>query len=355
MNWLESHLMKGMSMPTDELTDITPGYDGSIASLLEQCEEDWGDPELNRKSLVPYGIAPIDKALYGIDTTVGELILVLGPEKQRKTTFVMNVVCNVMTARNLESKPTTVIDSLESGMRPKKYRDALISIMATKHLMAEGHVCRPQCPVCRTPGCLEMQITPKFLKYNTRTAVQQHAIQHAIREMSTWPLFIYGANPRQGNTRNLQESIRSKQSRWRKLVRAAGAKLFVIDHVQQFEFDQDTTDYEKQLRGVSAVSDVVAQENVACMMLSQISLGSLKRDKIGASGGQKAAQEANVVFSTRYEQNSGVVKITIEEAREVGAFHVMQPLEEESGTFFGTPTVGYAPIAQQEEKQGHLV
>lgn len=349
---MTENLYHGNQAPS--LTDITPGYDGSIASLLDQCEADWGDPEINRKSLVPYGILPLDKALYGIDTTNGELILVIGKEKQRKTTFVMNVVCNVLTAKNLTNKPVTVIDSLESGMRPKKYRDALISIMATRHLMAEGHVCRPYCPVCKAPVCVEMEITPKFLKYNTRTAVQQHAIQHAMRVMSEWPLFIYGANPRQGNTRNLQESIKSKQSRWRKLVQQAGAKLFVIDHVQQFEFSEDTTDYEKQLRGVSAVSDVVAQENIACIMLSQVSLGSLKGGgKMGAAGGSKAAQEANVVFSTAYEQNSGVVKITIEEAREVGAFHVLQPLEEESGTFYGTPTTGF--ITVKEEKQGQLV
>jgi len=322
----------------------TPNYDPSIQALLASCEQDWGNPVDNRKNLVPYGIQPFDLALYGLDTINGELNLILGKEKNRKTTFVENVVINYMLLMRKKglTPPFTVIDTLESGMHPKRYRDTLIANVATRVLLERGHTLRSSCPVCNAPNCREFGLSPEFLRYNTRTSEQNIAINTAMALLLDFPLYIYGANPQQGDTRNLASASTGKTSRWRWLVEEKGAKVFVIDHVQQYQFSQETSDYEKQLRAVGAIGDLVAQEYVVALLLSQVSLTSVRdaksmNGKIGASGGQKAAQEANVVFSTTYSPGSGSMRIGVEESRKSPTFSISQPLEDVSGAFYGEP------------------
>ena len=319
-------------------------YDPRIQSLLAQCDDDWGDPTKNRENLIPYGILPIDKALYGIDP-FGEIIVIQGEEKNRKTTFLANVVCNIMTREQLKVKPVINIDSLESGMRPQKYRDTLISIMATRYLISQSHQPRTFCHACGTEVCRHIGISPKFLRYMTRTEEQKEAIEWAKAEMDKWPLLIHGASLKQGNTRSLQgatKGSKDKQARWLRLVEVFGMQILVVDHVQQYAFSDEPTDYEKQIRAVSALADFSTQHGNVVMALSQVSLTSVReiknnggQGKLVAAGGAKAAQEANTVFSTSYKPDSGVMKIKIEESRDAGSFPVWQRVEDVSGCFYG--------------------
>ena len=317
-------------------------YDPTIQALLAQCDTDWGDPMKNRETLIPYGIKPIDMALYGIDGS-GELIIVQGEEKNRKTTFLINVIINFMTWPKLKQKPVTNIDTLESGMRPGKYRDTIISNLATRFLMEQGHRAHTRCPACDDTTCRELGIHPKFLKYNTRTRAQQEAIGYAKAVMDTWPLLIHGASIKQGNTRNLHEAavgIKNQQARWHRLIEEYGLQILVIDHGQQYAFADEPTDYEKQIRAVSAAGDFVSQYGVACFFLSQVSLTSVREvkqsgGKLIAAGGTKATQEGNTVFSVKYKSGSGVAKLQIEESRDAGTFSVWQRLEDASGAFYG--------------------
>lgn len=315
---------------------ITPEYSPAIKDLLDQCDKDWGKPEDNKKVLLPYGIEPLDRLLYGLDRQYGEVVLIMGQEKNRKTTFVLNVIANFMTDSRVQIKPFTVIDSLESGNPPKKVRDLLISIVATRHLFSEGHLYDRNCPVCDTSVCRELGITPKFLRFKTRSKTQVHAIEYAIETMKQWPLYIYGANPKQGDTRSLNRSVKT---RWKQLIDEYGAEVFMTDHVQQYSYTDEVTDYEKQKRAVAAVADVVAQEQVVALMLSQVSLTSVREHrsggKLGALGGNKAAAEANTILSTKYEDMGGEMIVKIEDAREAPRLMTWQPLEDRSGSFYG--------------------
>lgn len=340
-------------------------YDPSIQALLEQTEEDWGDPMINRTMLVPYGISAFDKFLYGIDTYNGELILVIGQEKQRKTTFAINIVINYMTAESLVEKPVTIIDTLESGMHPSRYRDQMLANLASRYLInEEDHYPWGRCPICQEEPCKALKLTPEFLRYNSRSRTQKDALDYAMDEMNSWPLYIFGANPYQGNTRNLMESIRGDKvgptswhykwadddhkkearhmSRWNYMIQEYDAKIFVSDHVQQYSFGGEPSDYEKQIRAVAAIGDIVARWNVATLLLSQVSLTSVRemrttaRGKLIAMGGSKGAQEANVIFSTHYNpQQTKNMIISIEDSRKSGAFNVRQQIEARSGAFFG--------------------
>lgn len=340
---------------------ITPAYDATISGLINLCEIEWGKPEENRKNLLPFGIRPIDKALYGMDTTHGELIVVQGPEKQRKTTKVINVVANFMTSEKPEVKPLTVIDALESGMDPRRYRDQIIANVATRYLLAKGHKHREHCPVCNSSMCKELTLSPEFLRFNRRSDAQLEAITYAMDTIKSWPLRIYGANPKEGNTRDLSSVNGNNEARWTQLIDTYGAKVFVVDHVQQYSFRDEPTDYEKQLRAVSALSDAVAKYGVIVIMLSQVSLTSQRDAAAGvgkyyAAGGRKAAAEATSIFSVNYESGSGKMCITLEDSRKSASFSVWQTLEDTSGAFYGEatqgPKAGYRPGMDEGVKHG---
>lgn len=321
----------------------------SIGHLISLCQADWGDPIANRTMLLPTGLTPLDKAVYGLDTINGEVVLVQGPEKQRKSTLVANIIVNYMMSEKPAGKPLTVIDTLESGMPPRRYRDFLISMVATKLLFEIGHKHGEYCPACNAPACRETGISPDFLRYNSRTDTQAEMIKEAMHIISRWPLHIYGASDEEGQSRNLAASVvgtRDLSSRWRYLIDEYGAKVFVTDHLQQYSFNEGfITDYEKQIRTIAAVSDIVAAKQIVCMLISQISLTSQREAASGtgkytATGGRKAAAESTSIISVNYEGGSNEVCITLEDSRKSAPFSMYTNLEPASGRFYGEVTIG---------------
>lgn len=322
--------------------DPTPDYDPNIQALLSETDKDWGNPEENRNNLVPWGIKPLDSALYGINVVDGELNLIMGPQKKRKTTFALNVLMNIQTYfANKHKEPILVVwDTLESGMTPKRVRDTLVAMMATKYLFNHGHVYRKICPICRETVCKELGLSTEYLRYRSRTKTQAEAVKWAINEMNKWRLMVYGASLVQGNTRDLDASLRSKLNRWAWLKEVHGAVLFFSDHLQQYSFSGDPSDYEKQIRSTAAIGDFVSQYNAATILLSQVSLTSQKESnagngKLNAAGGTKAQQEANVSMSVDYPDNGGYMKVSIEESRKSHVFKFYQALDDTSGLFYG--------------------
>ncbi len=104
-------------------------------------------------------------------------------------------------------------------------------------------------------------------------------------------------------TRSLAKSVlgtKDLSSRWSILIDEYGAKVFVTDHLQQYSFENEiVSDYEKQIRTISAVSDIVAGKQIVCLLLSQISLTSQREAASGtgkytATGGRKAAAEVHI-------------------------------------------------------------
>lgn len=314
------------------MTD-TAEYPNSIQALLARTGTDWGDPTENRVNLVPYGINFLDQALYGIARP--EIVLVQGDRKGRKTTFAVNVLLNYMTSRLPEVKPVTNIETLESGMRPGRYRDTLIANLATRFLLRDGHTLHQYCPKCGSQTCREAVLSPNFLVYNTRSKEQAQAIEEAWYTMNEWPLFIHGPGLDEGASRNLTTAT----NRWKTLVDEYGVSIFFIDHIQQYTVPG--TDYEKQLTVVPALSDFSAEQNVTFLALSQLSMSTQREHretgaKLTAAGGAKAAQEANTVLSVKYKPGSGYMRIGIEESRNADTFAVYHRLDDSSGAFYGS-------------------
>lgn len=345
-------------MSTTELPLYDPEvYNPSLTSLLDQAKDDWGDPQKNRENLVPYGIGPLDKALYGMDVEHGEFILVQGREKRRKSTFISNVVINYMKPGGLPvTKPRTNIDILESSVPPKKYRDQLIANVASRFLIEQGHRPNGPCPVCSSPICRELMLSAKFLKYNTRTPPQKGAIEYAFDTMRMWSenMFIHGANYRMGDTRSLKRAV----ERFEYFIDEFGIKIFIVDHVQQYMWADDPSDYEKQIRAVGVLSDVVARHSVVMIVVSQVSLTSWRESRkqgtvLTAAGGAKGAQESSTVLTTEYQSGGGYMTIKIEEAREAADISVNQNIEDSSGAFYGNAYYSSQQPEQEEEQDSY--
>lgn len=338
-------------------------YDPSIQRFVEESDERWGKPAEKRQLLYPYGIEPLDKALYGMDLR-GDLITVQGEEKMRKTTTVENIAINGQLWFNAKLaggegvgvvRPLVAVDMLESGMGPDKYFDTLTANVAARYLIGIGHFPNPNlpCPMCGgKTACKELVLTHKFINYNEKSPAQIEAIAWAKRQMMHFKMHIYGPRPDQGDTRNLEASVtgtRDQKSRWQRLCEQYGKVIFVSDHLQQY--DVRGTELEQQREVIPAHSNIVAKYGAVVFEITQVSMGSARDaaqgiGKITAMGGRKAAQESNTILSCNYVSGQGKVAITVEDSRDAGQFSIWQPIEENSGAFYSLPEYSWGKVTR---------
>lgn len=312
-----------------------------IKELIDATDLDWGNPADNRAHLLPFGLPPLDNALYGINIVDGELIAIQGQEKSRKTTLLANIVVNIMLSGILPKLGKSVcIDTLESGETIERCRDRLIAMMAAYSLLAVRHGndrSRWQPAVILNEE--QLKFSPEFLRFADRTPAQHKAIQFVKEIIRDWPLHIFGGSrfkERATATRNLKKSM----ERWKKLAEE-GVVIFATDHIQEYDLP-GTDDYHRQDIIVPALSNHQMETATAVIALSQISLSSIKDYQAGilnvmyAKGGGRLAAEANVVIQTIYDEANAKVTIDVPRSRKARA-KVYQYLDPVSGLFIGPP------------------
>lgn len=306
-------------------------YNPLVKKHLENLEEEWGDPEVNKENVVSYGIKPFDAILYGINLD-GELIVIQGEEKNRKTTVTLNVIKHISQTR---PEINVVIDTLESSMNYARYRDSLISMLMTEHLMENTDHSNNICPICKGSCDLIGQLSPEAFKYKRDmfpTLDFNKGLQYAIDILSKTNFRIYDGRLERGNTRNLKESL----GRWRRLRDDNKMDLLVVDHVQQYQIDNVAYSeaYAKLETAVGEIGNFIGQYGVPVIMLTQVSLTSRRKAKSAsdymATGGAKANQEANVVF-TSDRKARGKVDLILSYSRISGGGKVELDLEPSSG------------------------
>lgn len=331
------------------------GYNPGISAWVSKAEDDWGNAEENREHLVPFldrrwGMSLIDRTLYGINVKDGEIIGIQGIEKSRKTTFAANIVLNICMSGALPDGYRIAIDTLESGMPPERYRDVLISMVATRILLDDVWQDRlPGEGEARTGGRYKqlverylsiegLGITPEFLRYHTRSEQQMWAIEQAKQIVSRFPIDLYGPGSATGDTRSLALS----QERWKRIHEKRGVKLLVVDHVQQYHGDTRLSDYQKLERAVDAIANWSTSHRGVAFILSQVSLTSVRQARehgtaVTAKGGAKLSAEANVVFDVGYEEGANVMTLHVSRSRRAAPPTCYQGLEKQSGLFVLKP------------------
>lgn len=315
-------------------------------------------------NLLPYGIFQIDVATKtGIDIRNGELIAIQGPEKNRKTTLALNLVwcwCKWERHRAVLDGGAVMVETLESSMTRQKYKQSLVVMEATDFILQESYgwdkngvmklplLGDPKDKIAdmrqiREDIGQELRLSVGYATAALRTSLQQKAIEYAVEEVNKWPLLIYGAAASEGATRAIKINgnvvdFRNElpYERWKFAIEQLGARLIVIDHIQGYAGPGGLA-YQMLDEIVDRVATIVAEEKVVVVAVSQISLGSMREPALGyyARGGKRLAEEANIVFGTRYTGREDRMIIDTAASRGEPPPTIMQPMDMYSGKFIG--------------------
>ena len=288
-------------------------YNPLVSAQLDNIEESWGDSERNRDDMIRTGIKALDQLIYGIDSK-GELIIVQGKEKNRKTTLVANWIVN-MALDEHNRKKNIVIDTLESHMDYMRYRDTLLAILMTKNLGERTSHKHMGCPVCRGNCQILGKLSPEFFRYRrdkiTGGALDDFnsSLEWAKYVLRNTNISIYDGRIDQGNTRDLPSS----RDRWIKLKEEGNLDLLFIDHSQQYMISGVSAgDHFTHLNTViETVSTTITQYAFPIVLLSQVSknsqAGASSAAEFLATGGAKGNQEASVVITTEKVNNASFI------------------------------------------------
>lgn len=337
------------------------GYDPRLSALISEADKDWGDPGVNAAQVVKYNIGPeFDRAMWGIDLIDGELITIQAPKKQRKSTLLANLVLNFSGQLIVKNK-WCAIDTLESGMTPKAYRDILASIIATRIMIARvyGNNRENWPAVDKIVGNeifaqqSPLNITRKFLRFGFRGHFQHQAIEQAKILMADIPLSIFGSAKAQGEARDITKTI----ERWSQLYDGAYSGLeschhviFCTDNVQQYREFAGNSYYGLEVITNHLSTFVTSHPGAVVIAVSQVSLGSQRSAQSGEGemevrGGTRLAEESVTVFQTRYDKLTPT-KLTIETpfSRYEPPPTVVQDIEPNSGAFLAPARPLYTKV-----------
>jgi hypothetical protein len=327
-------------------------YNPHLGAFSNSSESRWGKPEENNSKIVRYMMCDaFDGAVYGVRLNTGEVNSVVASKKQRKTTLMANWLLNF--ARQLEDK-WICIDTLESGMPPGRYADVLISILATKIMIMQYFgKDRKEWPSSReivTHPELgpQLRLNPEFFLYSTRTQLQHNAIEAAKKATSTLPISIFGPAKEQGQTRDLDASLK----RWELLAKgeypgSEGKRhvIFCVDNIQQYRQFAGNSYYGLEIITNEFSSFIVTNPGTVGFAVSQPSMTSQRGDgELEARGGSRLAEECNYVFSTEYDKDKHPLFMIIKTlfSRPTPPPTIRQEIEPFSGAFLRLATPVYA-------------
>jgi len=312
------------------------------------------------KTALFYDIKHVDAANpAGVNLSGGELLVIQGQKKNRKTTVALNLARNWCKQADRLRGGVILWETLESGQTPKKIKQQLICMEATAFMAEEMWGSVYNVPAKSSKGMDEytnmdivrdtkdptipraplFQLSVQFALSRDRTALQHRAIQEAIKRVNGWPLIIYGAPADQGKTKALETPDAGKPlddclpyKRWKKAVEKLNVKIIIVDHTNAYH---GVNDYDRQQRGIVHVSAAVSELGALMVAVCQPSMGSTRNGgQMEARGGTRYAEEANTVFNTHYEQDSYRVKIVCGDARETPFPDIWVPMEKRSGLMF---------------------
>lgn len=317
--------------------------------------------EEDLSNVLPFGVAHIDQAMVrGVNLKEGELIVIQGSEKNRKTTLVLNMVRVWSKLRHCLQGGKILVETLESSMTRARYKQHLITMEATAYMMARHYgvldgnmqfpVIFPDKPHIRIANMdqvykdmeSELLLSVDRAMRCLRTPLQQEALEYAVEEVNKWPVLLYGAAPNEGHTRAFNFNGRSinfrdelPYLRWIHAIEEYGVKIIVVDHVQGYP--GAGSDYERLGEVSDRFSTLVAENHVVVVAVSQIPLTALRDPTAGiyARGGKRLSEEAYLVLTCEYDQDMPYMTIYPSASRGALPPVTRQNMEMNSGVFIG--------------------
>lgn len=308
-----------------------------------------------------YGIKHIDEANPAGLNLSGQMISIVGAQKNRKTTIALNLVRNwCMSAGKLHGG-TILWESLESGQTPRRIKQFLVCMQAAAIMARELWGSYYDAPKLKQgayeytdmaavrdardpsysqvgPGNL-FHLGVDFALSKERTPLQHKAIIEAVDVVNSWPLYITGAPSRQGRTKALDSPSNGKAlhecdpyRRWLRFVEQANVKIIVVDHTNAYN---GVGDYDRQQKGIVHASAAVSELEVVMLSICQPSLGSVRSgERMMSRGGSRYEEEAHLVIHTHYTNDAWRVKLKCGDARGAPFPTVWVPIEKSSGLLF---------------------
>jgi len=299
------------------------GYDPRISEIGERIISPPDTAKLE-KDAVRTGILCLDSTIPGgLNVQAGEMIVIQGKEKMRKTTLALNMVRTLCKEGRL--KGHVLWETLESGASPVTVKEALIAMEATavlvrrvwgelpsdlprKSVVYDGkeykYMAMKQVEDYKDPdtGWPLFQLGPRRLLGSKRSPMQQSALEEAKEIVQGWPIVIAGAPKAQGQTLSLSTpqngvgllSDHRPYKRWLEYIKSYDVKVIVVDHSSAYSVPNA---YDLVTKYITHATSVVAEHNVILISIAQTSLSS-KREY--AVGGARQAQEAEIVLRTEY-------------------------------------------------------
>lgn len=307
----------------------------TMKDLVDGADEEWGDREENLGRLVPFGFRIVDQSLLGIPIDTGGMIQIHGSAGSRKTTLALNLIVNQCLSGRLPQGYHIAYDILESGVTIENIRDILLSILATKYLVywhwnesAETDLVRLlrqgltlEIPIADAidgvrdqNGARETVIRPKFFFYGLRSERQTEAIKMAMAIARNWPLLIFGlsghkdsaiARKRTTPTWDLEES----RKRWAWLTDKMNMRQLWIDHMNEYQFSDEPTDFVVQKRVVPTVVSWQKTCLGLSFVLAQVGVTAERSARMGGTdpysmGGKVAEAESILTWHVEYDPDA---------------------------------------------------
>jgi hypothetical protein len=327
-------------------------YIPKLSALIKRTDDDWGGLDgSNLDNIIWYNINILDQCFYGIDLARGEMIGIQGPEKYRKSTLLANIIYSIAYQFIQKFGYWIAIDTLESGMPPVAYRDVLIAMGASRLLIANQYGSDrntwPDIREIRQNPYLknQLKINKDFLWYEQKnwTVEQRQVIEKSKGILSRFPVTIFGPADSEGNSRNLEETIK----RWELLyegkypgAEGCSHRVFCCDNLQLY-YGFGSAKFDQLEVAVAAHANfLVTHPGSVVIDISQLGKTSWVNSKLAgteayAKGGGALAAEVTVLMETEYDDKNSpdIMRIKVPRTRKKPPPEIIQEMDRESGAF----------------------
>lgn len=339
----------------------------NLASLIESLSKEWQNPTRFMAGSVPSGIETLDRAIGPIRIFSGGIYGVLGAEGSRKTTFMLNILCNQMLSGKFPKDKTTLIDTLETGMTVQTYIEALISILATKilvhwhwggndekdvvKLLKRGLPERDIRSLIEEVGYKDAGghfrrevIKPTTLRGTLWTGRQKDAINLAKEIIKEWPIIIHGLSSNDDYPTIPTWDLDSTLNRWKFLTDKKNVIQIVVDNIQQYRLSSsgDTIDYIRMNQATNLMADWLRHSKGLIWAINQVPVSQkshlikLTQLPTGA-GGAALKQQQHRGWVTYYDprDNPYSMRVITDKSRDGHCGDLDISLDPHSGAFIG--------------------
>ena len=290
-------------------------YDPSQRAVIEEFDRRQREGQMG--TFVPTGIHELDGKLGGgLLYDPGELVIISGREKQRKTTLAINMLMNMLWSKHING--FVWVSNEGSYDRVQAFAD-MWAMAATRISLERG------LSFSLKDGT---NIPRVFTRDNLMYGLDKihgsflTAVMDARAEISQYHISYYFAGHDEGNSHDFEGTM----ARVRAELEFNDMKVVVLDNMQGWA-ESGEKDYDTIMRVLPPIDILTAQHHALTIALSQLSAEGRLR------GGTNTAARANLVMSTAYngQETPDMITVKNEYARKRGFFELNVAIDRSSG------------------------